>query len=58
MKRAKLFVMLGLFVMLILTFSSCIPKLPIPVLFIQESNREPGKPILIKVENIGTVKIV
>ncbi|RLL87248.1 hypothetical protein [Mesotoga sp. BH458_6_3_2_1] len=57
MKRAKLFVMLGLFVILVFTFSSCIPKLPIPVLFIQESNREPGKPILIKVENIGTVDV-
>ena len=55
MKRAKLFVMLGVLVILVFTFSSCIPKLPIPVLFIQESNREPGKPILIKVENIGTV---
>ncbi|PZC52918.1 MULTISPECIES: hypothetical protein [unclassified Mesotoga] len=49
MKRAKLFLVLGLLIAVILSLSSCI-RIPVMLFFVQESNREPGKPIMVNVE--------
>ncbi len=49
MKRAKLFLVLGVLVVIVLSLSSCI-RIPIMLFFVQESNREPGKPIMVNVE--------
>ena len=49
MKRAKLFLVLGVLVFIVLSLSSCI-RIPIMLFFVQESNREPGKPIMVNVE--------
>ncbi len=49
MKRAKLFLILGVLVVIILSLSSCI-RIPIMLFYVQESNREPGKPIMVNVE--------
>ncbi len=49
MKRAKLFLILGVLVVIVLSLSSCI-RIPIMLFFVQESNREPGKPIMVNVE--------
>ncbi len=52
MKRAKLFLILGVLVVIILSLSSCI-RIPIMLFYVQESNREPGKPIMVNVEHFN-----
>ena len=49
MKRVKLFLVLGLLIAVILSLSSCI-RIPVMLFFVQESNREPGKPIMVNVK--------
>ncbi|MDD3680345.1 hypothetical protein [Mesotoga sp.] len=48
MKRAKLFLVLGTLLVLVFSLSSCI-RIPIMIFLTQESNREPGKPIMVNV---------
>jgi len=52
MKRAKLFLVLGLLIVIVLSLSSCI-RIPVMLFFVQEGNREPGKPIMVSVEPLN-----
>ena len=48
MKRAKFFLVLGSLLILVFSLSSCV-RIPIMLFHAQESNREPGEPIMVSV---------
>ncbi|MBN2219232.1 MAG: hypothetical protein JW697_03035 [Kosmotogaceae bacterium] len=52
MKRTKLFVMLGVLVIIVFSLASCF-RIPILIFSVQEANREPGEPIMVKVEPLN-----